>query len=111
MLRSSLVFAVLLGLGPVVCSAAEPPPIVTPRATSGDTKVEPDWAQRLTITVGPEKADIVGTNQRALQAAVDYVARFGGGTVKILAGTYHQRNAVSFSRRTGSARKGRRPSF
>ena len=95
MQRFSFFFAALLGLGPVIVSfAAEPPSITAPRATSGDTKVEPDWAQRLTITVGPEKADIVGTNQRALQAAVDYVARLGGGTVKVLAGTYHLRNAV-----------------
>jgi len=93
--RISLAFTVLLGLCPALfCPAAEPPPVTTPRATSGDTRVEPDWAQRLTVTVGPERADIVGTDQRALQAAVDYVARLGGGTVKVLAGTYHLRNAV-----------------
>ena len=33
-------------------------------------------------------------DDKALQAAVDYVARFGGGTVKILPGTYRLRNAV-----------------
>jgi hypothetical protein len=76
------------------CRAAEPPPINAPRATSGDTKVEPNWAERLTVTVGQEKADIVGSDQRAIQAAVDYVARLGGGTVKVFAGTYHLRNAV-----------------
>lgn len=65
-----------------------------PRATLGDSVEEPAWQQRLTITVGPEKADIVGTSEKAIQAAVDYVARFGGGTVKILPGTYRLRNAV-----------------
>lgn len=65
-----------------------------PRATLGDSVVEPAWEQRLTITVGPAKADIVGTSEKAIQAAVDYVARFGGGTVKILPGTYRLRNAV-----------------
>ncbi len=71
-------------------------PIVTyPRATSGDTAVEPEWAQRLTITVGPVNADLVGTNVRTIQSAVDYVARLGGGTVKILPGTYRLRNAVT----------------
>jgi parallel beta-helix repeat protein len=74
--------------------AAEPPPLNAPRATSGDARVEPDWAERLTVTVGLEKADIIGSDQRAIQAAVDYVARLGGGTVKVLAGTYHLRNAV-----------------
>jgi polygalacturonase len=36
-------------------------------------------------------ADIVGSDQRAIQAAVE---RLGGGTVRILAGTYRLRNAV-----------------
>jgi nitrous oxidase accessory protein NosD len=65
-----------------------------PRATSGDAAQEPDWQERLTITVGPRDADIVGTDQRALQAAVDYVARLGGGTVQIRPGMYRLRNAV-----------------
>jgi hypothetical protein len=65
-----------------------------PRATLGDSVVEPAWDQRLTVTVGPANADIVGTGATALQAAVDYVARFGGGTVKVLPGTYRLRNAV-----------------
>jgi hypothetical protein len=71
----------------------ERPAVTDPRATSGDA-VEPDWQQRLTVTVGPEKADLVGTDHKALQAAVDYVARLGGGTVRILPGTYRLRNAV-----------------
>jgi hypothetical protein len=44
--------------------------------------------------VGPQKADLVGTNEKVIQAAVDWVARFGGGTVKILPGVYRFRNAV-----------------
>lgn len=40
------------------------------------------------ITVGPSGADIVGTDNRALQAAVEYVAALGGGTVEIAPGTY-----------------------
>jgi hypothetical protein len=73
--------------------AAERPPVAHPRATSGDA-VEPDWAQRLTITVGPKQADLVGDTETVLQAAIDYVARLGGGTVEILPGTYRLRNAV-----------------
>jgi hypothetical protein len=75
-------------------AAAERPPVTHPRATSGDTVAEPDWAQRLVVTVGPEKADLVGATERVLQAAVDYVARLGGGTVRVLPGTYRMRNAV-----------------
>jgi hypothetical protein len=73
--------------------AEEPPPRPQPRATSGDS-VEPGWDQRLTVSVGPEKADLVGTDHKVLQAAVDYVARLGGGTVHILPGTYRLRNSV-----------------
>lgn len=85
--------------------AAEPPLVASPRATLGDAAVEPAWQQRLTITVGPAGADITGTSEKALQAAVDYVARLGGGTVRILPGTYRLRNAVylqSKVRLTGS---------
>src|SRR4051812_390628 len=74
-------------------SAAERAPVTRPRATSGDTAVEPAWSERVTVTVGPKDADLVGTSDKVLQAAVDYVARLGGGTVKILPGTYRLRNA------------------
>jgi hypothetical protein len=63
------------------------------RSTAGDAS-EPDWTARLTLTVGPSKADIVGSNEKALQAAVDAVGRQGGGTVRILPGIYKLRNAV-----------------
>lgn len=71
------------------CFAVDPP-----RQTSGDRIAEPSWEDRLTVSVGPQDADIVGTDHRALQAAVDHVARLGGGTVRILPGTYRLRNAV-----------------
>src|ERR1017187_9503259 len=74
--------------------ASERPHVKDPRATSGDSAVEPDWSQKLTITVGPKDADLVGSTDKAIQAGVDYVARFGGGTVKILPGTYRLRNSI-----------------
>src|SRR5262245_58131983 len=58
-----------------------------PRAIFGD-HAEPDWEQHVTITVGPKNADLVGTTDRVIQSAVDYVGRRGGGTVRILPGTY-----------------------
>ena len=64
-----------------------------PRAIFGDA-VEPDWEQRMSITVGPQKADLVGTTDRVIQAAVDYVARRGGGTVCLLPGIYRLRNSI-----------------
>ncbi|HET6881613.1 MAG TPA: right-handed parallel beta-helix repeat-containing protein [Pirellulales bacterium] len=74
--------------------AEERPAVSEPRATSGDEAVEPDWKEKLTVTVGPRQADLVGDSDRVLQAAVDYVARLGGGTVQILPGKYLLRNAV-----------------
>ena len=40
------------------------------------------------ITVGPRDADIIGSDNRALQAAVDYMAGLGGGGVEVQAGEY-----------------------
>ena len=81
-------------LFPARSRASERPPVTNPRATDGDERFEPDWQQRLTITVGIDKGDLVGRDDRVLQAAVDYVARLGGGTVQVLPGTYTLRNAV-----------------
>lgn len=61
--------------------------------------VEPDWQERLTVSVGPKDADIAGTDHRAIQAAIDHVARLGGGTVHIRPGTYRLRNAVMLQSR------------
>jgi parallel beta-helix repeat protein len=40
------------------------------------------------ITVGRKDADLVGADNRALQAAVDYIAGLGGGVVEIGEGEY-----------------------
>ncbi|MBM3501193.1 MAG: hypothetical protein FJX74_21290, partial [Armatimonadetes bacterium] len=48
----------------------------------------------LTVTTGPESADFTGRDHLALQAAVDYVTALGGGTVRILAGTYEMGNSL-----------------
>jgi hypothetical protein len=89
-------------------SAASPdgrPPVTNPRATDGDDAFQPKWDEQLTITVGPSKADLVGKDDRVIQAAVDYVARLGGGAVRLMPGTYTLRNAIylpSGIRLTGS---------
>jgi len=46
------------------------------------------------VHVGIEEGDIRGGDHRALQAAVDYVAGLGGGTVFIGPGRYLMRNAL-----------------
>jgi len=77
----------------VLARADDLPRNTNPRAIFGDS-AEPDWKQRLTLTVGPKKADLVGATDRVIQAAVDYVARRGGGTVRVLPGTYRLRNSI-----------------
>lgn len=74
--------------------ADERPRVTDPRATDGDSRHEPNWDERLTVTVGHANADLVGRDDKVLQAAVDYVAGKGGGTVKVLPGTYTLRAAV-----------------
>jgi hypothetical protein len=95
MRRRHFLGSIPLALGAKAISAAEPkaPKVTNPRATWGD-RIEPDWESGLKITVGPHKADLAGADNRVIQAAVDYVARLGGGTVHILPGTYRMRNAV-----------------
>ena len=46
------------------------------------------------ITVGLRDADIVGGDNRALQAAVDYVGKLGGGLVDVGPGEYLMRDSL-----------------
>jgi parallel beta-helix repeat protein len=62
---------------------------------------------RPTIRVGRRDAELVGSDHRVLQAAVDYVANLGGGTVEIGEGEYlmgdslHLRSNVTVRGRKG----------
>lgn len=47
-----------------------------------------EMTDRPTISVGRANADLIGADNRALQAAVDYVAGLGGGVVSIGEGEY-----------------------
>jgi len=85
--------AISVGIFCPAAGADEKPTSVRPRAISGDA-ISPKWDQRLTVTVGPEKADLVGADDKVIQAALDYVARLGGGTVHVLPGTYRLRNSI-----------------
>ena len=46
------------------------------------------------VTVGPANADIVGSDDTAIQNAIDRIAAAGGGTVLVKAGTYTLENTV-----------------
>ena len=49
---------------------------------------------QITVSVGQKKGDFVGRTQMTLQAAVDYVARLGGGTVTIGHGVWEMGNSL-----------------
>ncbi len=48
----------------------------------------------VSITVGLRDANIIGSDNRALQAAVDYVGNLGGGVVEIGPGEYLMRDSL-----------------
>ena len=77
-------------------SGSEPgsPKVTRPRATDGDQKSQPNWDEHLTISVGNRGADINGSDDRAIQSAVDYVRRMGAGTVKLTPGVFKLRNSI-----------------
>lgn len=70
------------------------PPVTDPRATDGDDRHEPDWEEQLTVDVGPHRHGLISRDHQAIQGALDYVARWGGGTVQLAPGTYVLRNAL-----------------
>lgn len=76
------------------CWGDELPRVLKPRATDGDSRHEPNWEERLTLTVGNKTGDLIGNHDKVLQAAVNYVSGLGGGTVKLLPGKFVLRNAV-----------------
>jgi len=70
-----------------------------PAADSGSAQQLPramhvQMAERPVIRVGQSGADITGDDNRALQAAVDYIARLGGGTVEIGPGEFVMRDSL-----------------
>jgi len=92
--RLSPIVFVFLGFGPLA-EAAEKQDFSprteeqqVPRAMHSQMKDRPS------ISVGLKDTDIVGDDNRALQAAVDYVAGLGGGMVQIGAGEFIMRDSL-----------------
>src|ERR1043166_9532440 len=59
-----------------------------PHAMHSEMKLHPS------ITVGLAGSDIIGNDNRALQAAVDYIAGLGGGTVEIGEGAFQMYDSL-----------------
>lgn len=57
-------------------------------------KMHGTMIERPRITVGQQDARLIGADNQALQAAVDYIAALGGGTVEIGPGTYTMRDSL-----------------
>lgn len=73
------------------CAWAAPQiPAISSRASTRGGKPMPSFE----VTVGPAGANVIGADHFALQSAVDYVATHGGGTVRILPGTYEMGNSL-----------------
>jgi parallel beta-helix repeat protein len=53
-----------------------------------------EMSERPTISVGRAGTDLIGSDNRALQAAVDYVAGLGGGVVEIGEGEFLMRDSL-----------------
>ncbi|MFH1569944.1 MAG: right-handed parallel beta-helix repeat-containing protein [Gemmatimonadota bacterium] len=60
-------------------------------ATANRTRSAPG---HLTLTVGPGRGDLQGSDDKALQAGVEYLQRLGGGILQVLPGQYEMRNAL-----------------
>jgi hypothetical protein len=93
---SAMAGSIVFAPGAILRAEDDRPPMTHPRATDGDDRAEPAWDERLTVTVGTEgkKCDLVGRDDKVIQAALDYVARYGGGTVRLFPGTFVLRNAI-----------------
>jgi parallel beta-helix repeat protein len=72
------------------------------------TAMHSEMSEHPTVTVGRVGADVIGADNRALQAAVDYIAGLGGGVVEIGEGEYLMRDSLHLrSNVTVRGRKGK----
>ena len=91
---SGVALALTLCVRGVAALAAENPPAAPRAGEQLPRAMHVQMAERLTITVGLSGADIVGADNRALQAAVDYVAGLGGGIVEIGPGEFVMQDSL-----------------
>lgn len=86
--------ALLIGGGLSVVLAGEPDS--SPNAGPQQLPYAMHWPMKDLpgITVGRKNADLVGNEHRVLQAAVDYLAGLGGGTVEIGEGEFLMRDSL-----------------
>ena len=69
-----------------VCMAANRP------TTAADRPIRN--RQTLVLTVGQTAGDLQGKDDKMIQAGIEYLHRLGGGTLRLLPGTYTLQNAI-----------------
>jgi hypothetical protein len=96
-MKTTITIACVLMLGHVIARASgnqdkdwSPPA----KEAQLPMKMRAAMAETPRITVGQSNTDLVGADNRVLQAAVDYVAAMGGGTVEIGPGEYSMRDSL-----------------
>lgn len=52
------------------------------------------YRQAFVLTVGQTEGDLQGKDDKVIQAGIEYLNRLGGGTLRILPGTYILQNAI-----------------
>jgi parallel beta-helix repeat protein len=77
-----------------VLHASDKPVAPSPDERQLPRKMHSQMSELPSVRVGRADADIVGADNRALQAAVDYVANLGGGTVEVGPGEYLMRDSL-----------------
>jgi parallel beta-helix repeat protein len=87
--------SVMLLAGPFLASAASQPDFSPPQDEQQLPRaMHSKMTERATVTVGLRESDIIGADNRALQAAVDYIAGLGGGVVEIGPGEFTMRDSL-----------------
>src|SRR5256885_10415784 len=84
----------VLQLAASVSAFAEPPVAPAPDERQLPDRMHSAMTDLPKVRVGQSDADVLGRDNRALQAAVDYIANLGGGVVEIGAGEYAMRDSL-----------------
>ncbi len=84
----------MAGMAPLAAAAQDDPGVPGPEERQLPKRMHSAMKQRPRVTVGQSSADIVGSDNRALQAAVDYIAALGGGAVEIGPGMYTMHDSL-----------------
>src|SRR5437867_2757387 len=86
--RTNTLLATLLLAWPLAGAAQKPGFSPPPEEHQLPRAMHSKMKERPSVSVGLRATEIIGADNRALQAAVDYVAGLGGGTVEIGPGEF-----------------------